>query len=416
MFKISKLRLALFIIAALLVGGAAGVLFYGALYTNTTPFSFLSSLANGSAKDGSAGSGADKGDEVVSAESIERIEALGRYLKDNFYRPISEGAIETGLLRGLFTAPGDPYTVYYTKEEFEETMEKTHGELSGVGLTLMSNEDGFIEVVGVIEDSPAYKAGIQAGDLLLTVDGKGYTGAQLTEAVEAAHGEAGSEVVIGVSRDGRKKDYTITRSVFITPTVAHEFMKTAAGVDVGYIRVSSFNDNTAADFAAALEAVGEGGARGVVIDVRYNAGGLVDQAVEMDDMLLDEGVICYAEDGKGDREEYVTKDGRTTELPYAVLIDGTSVSAAEIFALGIKAEGGGKLVGQTTYGKGLIQKLEKFKTGDGARITIMQYVTPDGDPVNGVGIAPDIAVEQPEGAEQGTASDAQLQRALALFG
>jgi carboxyl-terminal processing protease len=406
MIRISKVRLLLFIIAALLVGGASGVLFYGSLSSGTSPFAFLSFRANDSAKDGDA---------VLSAEGAKRIEELGRYLKDNFYRPVSAGAIETGLLRGLFTAPGDPYTVYYTKEEFELAMEKTHGELSGVGLTLMANEDGFIEVISVIEGSPADKAGLRKGDLLLTVDGNAYTGAQLTEAVEAAHGEAGSEVVIGVSRDGRKKDYTITRSVFITPTVNHEFMKNAAGDDVGYIRVSSFNDNTAADFETALEAMAGSGARGVVIDVRNNAGGLVDQAVEMDDMLLDAGVICYAEDGKGGREEYATEDGRVMELPYAVLIDGTSVSAAEIFALGIKAEGGGELVGQTTYGKGLIQKLEKFKAGDGARITIMQYMTPDGDPVNGVGIAPDIAVEQPEEAEQGTGSDAQLQKALALF-
>jgi carboxyl-terminal processing protease len=392
MLKMTKARLALLIVAALLVGGAAGVLSYGAL------------SSGGSAK------GA-----VLSAGSVRYMDELAAYLQDNYYRPISEGAIETGLLRGLFTAPGDPYTAYYTKEEFEQAMEKTHGELSGVGLMLMANEDGFIEVMGVIEGSPAYESGIQKGDLLLTVDGRGFTGAQLTEAVEAAQGEAGSEVVIGVSRDGHKIDYDITRSVFITPSVRHEFMKNAAGDEIGYVQVSSFNDNTAVDFEAALKAVDEGGARGIVIDVRNNAGGLVNRAVEMADMLLDAGVICYAEDGKGGREEYATEDGRVTQLPYAVLIDGTSASAAEIFALGVKAEGGGKLVGQTTFGKGLIQKLEKFKAGDGARVTIMQYVTPDGDPVNGVGIAPDIAVEQPGDAEQGTATDAQLQRALSLF-
>jgi carboxyl-terminal processing protease len=111
----------------------------------------------------------------------------------------------------------------------------------------------------------------------------------------------------------------------------------------------------------------------------------------------------------------LTKDGRITNLPYVVLIDGSSVSAAEIFALGIKSGGGGKLVGQTTYGKGMIQKLDKFEEGDGVRITIMQYVTPDGDPVNGVGISPDIAVEQPEDAKRGSDEDAQLAKALSLL-
>jgi carboxyl-terminal processing protease len=312
-------------------------------------------------------------------------------------------------------SPGDPYTVYYTRDEFAKTMEMTHGELSGVGVTLTQNDDGFIEIISVIDGSPASEAGLMSGDLLLTVDGKGYTGDQLTEAVEAARGEPGVDVVIGISRGGVAKEYTIKRSVFVAPTIGHEIMTNAGGDKVGYISVASFNDNTSSDFESALKEINESDVKGIVIDVRNNAGGLVDKAVDMDDMLLDKGLICYAEDAKGDRIEYVTEDGRTTDLPYAVLIDDTSVSAAEIFALGVKAEGGGKLVGETTFGKGLIQKLEKFESGDGVRITIMQYVTPDGDPVNGVGIAPDIPVTQPEGAERKTSTDAQLNRALSLF-
>jgi carboxyl-terminal processing protease len=286
----------------------------------------------------------------------------------------------------------------------------------------MPNDDGVIEVVSVVEGSPADSAGIRKGDLLLTVDGKVYAGAQLTEAVEAARGEAGTKVVIGISRGGKAKDYTITRSVFVTPTVEHEIITADSGdgsgsrKSIGFIRVSSFNDKTAEDFELALNDVTKNNVKGLVIDVRNNAGGLVDQAVKMNDMLLDKGVICYAEDGKGEKTPYETQDGKITELPSAVLIDGTSVSAAEIFALGVKANGGGKLVGQTTYGKGLIQKLERFDAGDGARITIMQYVTPDGAPVNGIGITPDIEEVQPEGAEVGTATDAQLQRAIGVWG
>jgi carboxyl-terminal processing protease len=407
MFRISKRKLAAVMVAAFFAGGAAGVMLYDSVSTSNFTLPGLAAKPAGGAS-GETGA-------AISADGLARAEQLASYLKDNYYRPVSTGAIDTGLLRGIFMSPGDPYTMYYTKEEYEQAMERTHGELSGVGLTLTANDDGFIEVMGVVDGSPASEAGIRPGDLLLSVDGTNYSGEQLIEAVEAAHGEAGTEVVIGISRDGTARDYTIVRAVFVTPTVAREFMRNDAGDEVGYIRVTSFNDNTSADFEAALKVMNDEGVKGVVIDVRNNAGGLVDKAVEMDDMLLDKGVICYAEDGKGERIEYATEDGKVTELPYAVLIDETSVSAAEIFALGVKAGGGGKLVGQTTYGKGLIQKLEKFETGDGVRITIMQYVAPDGEPVNGVGIAPDLTVEQPEEARQGAKTDAQLQRALSLF-
>ncbi|MDR1495681.1 MAG: PDZ domain-containing protein, partial [Clostridiales Family XIII bacterium] len=288
----------LIIIAVFLAGATAGISFYGALYMGVPPFTFpFADAPKGAGSDVSSGSALEENVVALSSEDVSRIEQLGSYLKKNFYRPISEGAIQTGLLRGLFMSPGDPYTIYYTKEEFEHTMEKTHGELSGIGLTLFSNEEGFIEVVSVIEASPAYKSGILKGDLLLTVDGKEYSGERLTEAVEAAHGEPGTKVVVGISRDGRVKDYTITRSVFITPSVVHEIMENAAGDSIGYIKVTSFNDNTSSDFEAALKEVDGSGAKGVVVDVRDNAGGLVDKAVEMDDMLLDKGVICYAEDG-----------------------------------------------------------------------------------------------------------------------
>jgi carboxyl-terminal processing protease len=203
--------------------------------------------------------------------------------------------------------------------------------------------------------------------------------------------------------------------------VRREIARAAGGKDVGVIRVSSFNDSTADDFEDALRYLDRKRVAGIVIDVRDNTGGLVDRAVSMCDMLLDEGVICYAQDGSGERIPYETKDGRVTDLPYDVVIDKTSVSAAEIFALGIKSLGGGKLVGETTFGKGLIQKLQKFEEGDGARITIMQYVTPGGQPVNGVGVAPDVAVA---GAATGSAvagpaadaaDDPQLAKAIEII-
>ncbi|MDR0596071.1 MAG: S41 family peptidase [Clostridiales Family XIII bacterium] len=373
MIKIAKAKLAVLVAAVFLIGGAAGLLLEGT--------ALGAAIFGGGERPGAAGI------------DVARLEKLENYLSENYYKPITEGAIRTGLLRGLFMSANDPYTMYYTPEELKDAMEKTHGELSGVGLTLMPNEDGVIEVVEVVKGSPADEAGVLKGDLLLTVDGKGYSGEELAKAVEAARGEAGTKVTLGVSRGGDTREFTITRSVFATPTVEKSMVKNDRGESVGVIKISSFTDNTAEDFKSALSYMKNKKAKAIVIDVRNNPGGLMESALSIDGMLLGKGVVCYAEDGAGKRTEYSADGEKLNDLPYAVLIDMSSVSAAEIFALGIQANGGGKLVGQTTYGKGLIQRLERFDEGDGARITIMQYVTPSGKPVNGVGISPDIEIE-----------------------
>lgn len=340
------------------------------------------------------------------AKVYKRLGEMESFLKENYYIDVTDSAIETGLYRGLFSSVEDPYTVYYTKEEFAQVTEEAHGENSGIGIVMQNNSDNLIEIINVVENAPAEGVGIKKGDILISVDDEEFDGSQVSEAATKARGEAGTEVKITVYRDGKTLDFNITRANFINPSVTSDMMDD----NIGYIAISTFNDNTAEDFKSALEEMESGGAKGLVIDVRNNVGGIVSQGVEIADLLLDKADIAYAENNKKERETYSTIDGKTS-VPYVLLINENSASTSEILAVGIKENKGGSLVGTTTYGKGLIQKLQQFDEGDGVRITIMQYYSASGNPINNVGVTPDYEVKM----DKDTKEDVQLNKAISLL-
>lgn len=339
-------------------------------------------------------------------EKYSRLSELEEYLKENYYTDITNSAITTGLYRGLFSSVNDPYTVYYTKEEFEQVNNEAHGENSGIGVVMQSNEEDLIEIIQVIEGTPAENAGIKKGDSLVAVDGEEFAGSQTAEAAAKVRGKPNTKVKITVLRDGKKLTFEITRDNFVNPSVSSEHLDD----NIGYISISTFNDNTAEDFKSALETFESENVKGLVIDIRNNVGGIVSQGVEIADLLLDKAEIAYAENNKKEREVYETKDGKTT-VPYALLINENSASTSEILAIGIKENKGGYLVGETTYGKGLIQKLQQFDEKDGVRITIMQYFSASGQPINNVGVEPDHKVK----IDKDSKTDIQLKKALSLF-
>lgn len=339
-------------------------------------------------------------------KTYERLSEMEKYMKDNYYKDITDSAIATGLYRGLFSAAGDPFTVYYTKEEFKQVTEEAHGENSGIGVVMQSNNDNVIEIINVVENAPAEGVGVKKGDILIAVDGEEFSGGQVSEAASKARGEAGTKVKITILREGKTKEFEITRANFINPSVSSKLLDG----NMGYIKVSTFNDNTAEDFKAELEEFENKNVKGLVIDIRDNVGGIVSQGVEIADMLLGKAEIAYAENNKKERDTYETKDGKT-QLPYVLLINENSASTSEILAVGIKENNGGPLVGATTYGKGLIQKLEQFNEGDGVRITIMQYFSASGKPINKVGIEPDYKVE----VKKNSKKDLQLDKAIELL-
>ena len=342
-----------------------------------------------------------------------KLDMLRNYITANYYTDVDESELDTWTYKGLFYGLDDPYSGYLTESEYEQVMISTTGEYSGIGVTITANDDGYIEVVAPTDDTPAYRAGIKSGDLIVTVDGTDYSGAELDVAAAKMRGKAGTDVSITIYRNGEYIDLTITRENIISVTVKHEMLEDG----IGYIRISSFEENTSRDFAAALKDIEDQGAKGLVIDIRDNGGGLVNSCVSIADQLMDKATVAYTEDNQGQRDFYRTKDGKT-DLPFVILVNGGSASASEILACGIQDNAAGKIVGTQSYGKGIIQSLDRLPDGSAVKLTILQYFSPSGNVIHKQGVTPDCIVELNEDCydEEGNlVDDLQLKKALELL-
>ena len=342
-----------------------------------------------------------------------KLDELRDYVLSRYYVEVDEDALETGMLKGLFEGLGDVYSYYMTPAEYEQTMISLTGVYSGVGVTISAGDSGYVEVVTPTKGSPAEAAGIRKGDLILAVDGTEYVGADLDTCAAAIRGPEGTSVTLTVRRGDEIFDVSIVRQTIVAQTVEHEMLEDG----IGYISISGFEEQTAADFKAALADIEAQGAKSFVLDLRDNGGGLVDAAVSIADELLEKGIVAYTEDHDGNQDYYNTKAGRT-DLSYVVLVNEGSASSSEILSAGIKDNGGGPLVGVTTYGKGIIQTVEQLTDGSGIKMTILQYFSPNGSVIHKNGIEPDYVVELTEDCydEDGNlVNDLQLQKALELL-
>ena len=348
-------------------------------------------------------------------EKYSELAELEQYIQKKYYVPVDEAKLKEGMYKGLFWGIGDPYSSYLTEEEYNEIMISTTGEYQGIGVTIAPDEKGLINVVAPIDDSPADRAGIQAGDKIIGVGGELYDGASIDQAIAAMRGKPGTKVDIVVLRAGKELSFNITRANIVMKSVRSEILDD----NIGYIRISSFEEKTADEFKEHLRDLEVKGVKGFVLDLRNNGGGLVDVSVDIADMLLDEGIVTYTEDREGNRNYYKSNTG-STSLPYVVLVNGNTASASEIVTAAIKDHNGGKVVGTKTYGKGIIQSIEKLSSGDAVKLTVMQYFSPEGHVIHNVGIAPDVEVESLaddtllEGGEENIV-DRQLETAVSLL-
>lgn len=291
--------------------------------------------------------------------------------------------------------------------------ESLSGEFGGVGaLMSQDRETGVITVLQVYEDSPAQKAGMQDGDVLYKVDGEDVSGRELTEVVNLVKGEKGTDVTLTLLRGdaGDEIELTVTRDTIEDQTVTYE-MKEAG---VGYIRVAEFDTVTYEQYKEALEDLEAQGMEKLVIDLRSNPGGNLETVCDMLDLMLPEGLIVYTEDKDGRREEYTSDAEHQFDKPLAVLVDGYSASASEIFAGAIQDYGLGQIVGTRSYGKGVVQSIFDLKDGTSVKLTIAEYFTPKGRSIDGEGITPDVEVEYVYD-EADPQADNQLEKALEVL-
>jgi len=301
----------------------------------------------------------------------------------------------------------DKYSYYMTEEEYKDWSDKVTGTFTGVGVVFTQDDEGTYIVNRVLEDGPAMQAGMKAGDILLEVDGKTYEDSNQMAA--AIRGDAGTTVKLTYKRDGKRNTVEMIRAEVTELSVYAEVLKDG-GKSYGYIQITSFEAETAKQFETELAAMEKEDLQGLIIDLRNNPGGMVDQCVEIADMLLPEAVITYTEDKNGEKETY-NSDEHCTKLDYAVLVNGNSASASEIIAAAVKDNNGGPLVGTKTFGKGIIQGTISFDDGSAMTMTIMQYFSPNGDKIHKAGVKPTHVVKLPNDAK----TDVQLEKAIELL-
>ena len=348
--------------------------------------------------------------EPDSLQALKKIHEIEKLVEDYYLGDVDEQQMTDYMFLGLVAGLGDRYSTYYTEEEYEQIQRSQNGEYEGIGITLAQRtEDGKLQVVECTEDSPADRAGVQAGDLIESINGTDTEGMTSSQAVELISQSESDEITMSLYREETEEtlEVSIVKETVEMQSVNSRMLEN----QVGYIQITEFTGVTASQFQPAYEELTAQGMQKLVIDLRGNPGGLVDSVCDTLSQILPEGVIVYTEDKNGNRSERDCAGESPIDIPLAVLVNEESASASEIFAGAVKDYGIGTIVGTTTYGKGVVQNTFRLSDGSVIRLTIAHYYTPEGNDINGVGITPDVEVEQSEDSE----TDVQLEKALEVL-
>ena len=349
-------------------------------------------------------------EEAVSQETKEKLSGIQALIQKEYIGEVDEDALQTGICQGYVGALGDPYSAYYDEEQTSALMETTQGEYGGIGVVLTQNLDtGVTTASSVYEDSPAMKAGMKDGDIIYQVEGRDVSGMALEEISGSIKGEKGTTVEITVLRGEEREEVTLT---ITRDTIQAETVKTRMLEDeIGYLAISEFDSVTLEQYREGLAELTAQGMEGLIVDLRGNPGGNLDTVCEILDLMLPEGLIVYTEDKDGNRQEFTSDEAQEVQVPLAVLVDGNSASASEIYAGAIQDYGIGQIVGTKTYGKGVVQTIYDLKDGTSLKLTVAEYFTPNGRNIDGEGITPDVEVTYQRN-ENDPEADNQLDRAV----
>ena len=349
----------------------------------------------------------------ISSKLTKYREIIDKY----FLGDVDDEKLEEGAIKGYIEGLGDPYTEYISKEDMDTYLDDTMGNFVGIGIYMIKNTQyDKIQVLSTIKGGPAEKVGIQAGDLIVSVDGVEYKASDMTVASNNIKGEAGTKVVVEILRGAETIKYEITREKVKVNQVEGKVISN----NIGYIQFTSFDETTAEDFKAKYEELAKQNIKSLIIDLRNNGGGIVDQALEIADYMTDKDSVLLYEVDKNNKETVrKSKNDAIINMPIIILTNENTASASEILAGALKDLGKAKTVGTTTYGKGVIQQILKLNDGSGLKITIEEYQTPNKNKINKVGIEPDEKVELPDSVESiftiKESEDTQLQKAIDML-
>lgn len=355
----------------------------------------------------------DKSRDKVIDEALDRLEeieaCIGAYYLFESESDIRE--MTDQMLRTYVASMGDPYSAYFTAEEMDEMMESLTGEYYGIGVQVSLNEHGEIHVVTVFSDSPALEAGMMPGDQIIRVAGQDIAGMDLNQVVSYIKGAEGTTVEIVVKRENVNEPVTIQverREVKID-TVSYEMLEDG----IGYLKLTEFDEVSLEQVTGALEDMINKGMNGLILDLRNNPGGLLTSVVDIADLFLPEANVLYMEDKYGTRMDYDAKEGVLYDGDIVILINENTASAAEVLSGALKDHGTAVLVGETTFGKGIVQTYYDLSDGSGVKLTTAHYFTPGGTDIHGVGITPHYVVDAADNSE--ASGDVQLERAVEIL-
>lgn len=329
-----------------------------------------------------------------------------RFIETKYVNDTDDVKLIDGAIDGMVKSLNDPHSNYLSPKMYKTLMEQTEGSFAGIGVVMGMDNEQKIHIVGIMENSPGQKAGLQEGDEILAVDGVPVTQMAFDEVAAHVRGQAGTDVVLTIMRDNTNQDITITRDNIKLKTVGHKMLDN----NIGYIQIVSFSEDTANEFNEAYNDLKNQGMKALVLDLRNNPGGLLTTCVEIAKKLVPKGEIVSIVDKQGNKETY-SSSLEAPEYPLVVLINKNSASASEILSGAIQDTKAGTIIGNTSYGKGSVQTILPMFEDDAVKLTIAKYYTPSGRSIDGTGITPNIEINLDENAT----SDTQLDKALEVL-
>lgn len=353
-----------------------------------------------------------KGSALSDTKTVQKLNYLESLINEEYLEEKEEDSLREGLYAGLMSGLNDPYSTYYTAEQYKELNTSNEGSYVGIGAVLQKDKDGGAKIVQLYEGGSGEQAGLKKGDVLKAIDGEDVTEKETSDIASMIRESDKDSVSLTIQRDEETKEIKVEIRDVEIQTVSHEMLDD----ETGYIRISEFSEVTSNQYKKAFEDLQDKGMKKLVVDLRDNPGGLLTAVCDVLRQILPEGLIVYTEDKNGKKEEEKCDGKSELAMPLAVLVNGGSASASEIFAGAVKDYGIGTIVGTTTYGKGVVQTIQPLSDGSAVKITIAKYFTPKGNDINKKGIAPDVEAELSEDSTDWTEltheEDTQLQSAL----
>ena len=365
--------------------------------------------------------GAQSESSVVNAETIQKMRSLESVIEKYYYdykdEPTTEENLQTGIYKGMTEALNDPYSEYYTAEELKEVVDGNNGVSYGIGAYItLDKEQDMAVIAGVMEGTPAEEAGLKEGDVIYKIDGEETRGLSTSRVVSLVKGKEGTTVHLTIYREGEADflEVDIVRSKLIeTTTVRYGMVEGEEGI--GYLQITEFDTVTLDQFNEAMAELRADDMKGLILDLRSNPGGDLSVVVEIARRLLPAGLITYTEVPSGQRSEYTCDGEYEIDIPMVVLINGYSASAAEILAGAIQEHNKGTVVGTTSYGKGIVQRLITLEDGSAVKLTVSGWFTPNGNNIQGSGIEPDVETEYDTDLAETEGLDSQVEKGIEIL-